>query len=119
MEKFTMHRRRLIWMGIAAVLAGTQTWAGHCHHCKVKCPQCECTSCVPVRTEIKDKKHTFEVECKPICIPGWKWPWQSCCEPPPCGHVKSVKVLKKVDYECKRCGWKWEAPCAPCGCQPE
>jgi hypothetical protein len=83
---------------------------GHC------CPQCDAI-CVPVPEVQKEKHHCFEVECKTICIPAIKWPWQSCCEPPRCGKVKTVKVLKRVEYECEHCGYKWEvqSACGKCG----
>lgn len=88
--------------------------AGH-GHCKT-CPQCDCKVCVPTPETIKEKKHCWEVECKDICIPHFKWPWESCCTPPKCGKVKTVKVLKKVEYECEKCGYKWNVMSTGCGC---
>lgn len=32
----------------------------------------------------------------------------SCRDTARCGKVKTVKVLKKVDYECKKCGYEWK-----------
>lgn len=88
--------------------------AGH-HHCKT-CPQCDNKICQPTPETIKVKKHCWEVECKDICIPHVKWPWQDCCAPPKCGKVRTVKVLKKVEYECEKCGYKWEVNSVGCGC---
>jgi hypothetical protein len=82
------------------------------------CPECGCAVCRPVQVPVKEKQHCWEVECKQICIPAVRWPWESCCEPPRCGKVKTVKVLKKVEYECTKCGYKWEiqaVDCCPCG----
>jgi hypothetical protein len=84
------------------------------------CPQCHqaCQHkiCVPTPTTLKDEKSCWCIETKEICIPHIRWPWQPCCEPPKCGRVRTVKVLKKVEYECEKCGYKWEiksACCAP------
>jgi hypothetical protein len=81
------------------------------------CPECGCAVCHPVQVPVKEKQHCWEVECKQICIPAVRWPWEKCCEPR-CGKVKTVKVLKRVDYECTKCGYKWEiqaVDCCPCG----
>lgn len=32
-----------------------------------------------------------------------------------CGKVKTVRVLKKVDYECKKCGYEWKIYNVGCG----
>jgi len=85
---------------------------GHCNDC---CPDCGHKVCQPITETVKEKKHCWDVECKDICIPKAKWPWESCCEPK-CARVKTIKVLKKVEYECEKCGTKWEV--IGCGCQP-
>jgi hypothetical protein len=94
------------------VLISSVVFAGHC--CNT-CPKCDYGVCEPVLTEIGVKKHCWQVECKPVCIPAFKWWWEPCCEPPPCGKVRNIKTLKKVEYECKKCGYKWEATCVVCG----
>jgi hypothetical protein len=97
------------------------------------CPSCGEKVCrIEAKTETVTKK-CYQVECKEICIPKIKfcWPWQrgaksgcgdadctdadctdgncsSCSETARCGKVKTVKVLKKVDYECKKCGYDWK-----------
>jgi hypothetical protein len=91
---------------VAAAFAG-----GHGH----ACPECGCAYCQPVPTTLKETKHCWEVECKQICIPAARWPWEKCCEPR-CGKVKTVKVLKKVNYECEKCGYKWEIHGVDCAC---
>jgi hypothetical protein len=85
--------------------------SGHC----CSCPECG-EECCPQPTTIKEKKHCWEVECKNICIPAIKWWWQDCCELPMCGRVRTIKTLKKVEYECEKCGYKWEAP-QSCKCE--
>jgi hypothetical protein len=97
---------RLLPLVLAALLIGPfAAFAGVGHDC---CPDCGNAVCVPTIETVKQKKHYWEVECKQICIPHIRWPWQSCCEPPKCGRVKTVSVLKKVEYECEKCGCKWE-----------
>lgn len=72
------------------------------------CPDCGCKVCVPSTEIVAEKKSCWAVECKDICIPAPKWPWQDCCAPAKCAKVKTVKVLKRVDYECEKCGCKWD-----------
>jgi hypothetical protein len=78
------------------------------------CPHCGCGVCMPVETVVKERKHCWEIECKQVCVPGIKWPWDKCCEPPRSGPVKTVKVLKRVEYECEKCGYQWEIQAAGC-----
>ena len=98
---------------------------------QVCCPQCKLT----VSLE-KVKKHCYGVECKTICIPRFSFPWQldrghqGCdggCDsarggsrarcPRPCkgAKVKTVRVLKKYEYECQRCKYQWTPPATECG----
>jgi hypothetical protein len=98
---------------VAISLSSTAAFAlglGHGGDC---CPDCGCKVCQPKQEVIKEKKHCWDVQCKDICIPKAKWPWQSCCEPG-CAKVKTIKVLKRVEYECEKCGTKWEV--VGCGC---
>lgn len=97
---------------MAALLVGAPAIAGGIA-CG-RCPHCEHRACAPTPTTIVEKKHCWEVECKDICVPKFKWPWEKCDSPPPCGRVKTVKELKKVEYECEKCGYKWEAPPRNC-----
>jgi hypothetical protein len=105
---------RFLWaIGWAALLVpAAATLAGGQGHA---CPECGCAICRPVETMLKEKKHCWEVECKQICVPAARWPWEKCCEPR-CGKVKTVKVLKKVEFECEKCGYKWEIHGAGCAC---
>jgi hypothetical protein len=101
---------------VASLLLG-QAFAGFGHH-NCCCPECGAVKvCEPTPTVIKEKKYKWECECVDICIPGVKCPWAPCCEPPPCGKVKTVKKLKKIEYECEKCGYKWNVTtvcCEPC-----
>ena len=90
------------------------------HGCRtVKCPQC-CHDCVFSAEKSKKTDSCYEVECKPICIPRVVFPWQKgCCS---CGKdggkdgccavhngakKRSVRVLKKYEYECSHCKYQW------------
>ena len=97
--------------------------------CSACCPRCK----LEVGTE-NVKRNFYEVVCKDICIPKVTFPWQKpcsdsckggcasgCCEcPVPCkgARIRTVKVLKKYQYECERCKYKWtpEYPCSCCRC---
>lgn len=91
------------------------TFAAKPHGCD-RCPKCSTKVCRPEPTKEKEEKYCWEVECKEICIPHFKWPWAPCCEPPKCGRVRTVKVLEKKEYECEKCRYKWEI--VDCGCKP-
>jgi len=106
-------RSLLALLGAAALSATGFVVAGHRHGpC---CPRCD-KVCCPTPEMIKEKKHCWQVECKEICIPAIKGPFAPCCEAPKCGHVRTVKVLKKVEYECEHCGYKWNVFSKGCDC---
>jgi hypothetical protein len=91
-------------LGTALAYAG-----GHCN----SCPDCGNKVCVPSVDKKKEKKHCWDVDCKDICIPKARWPWECCCEPQ-CARVKTIKVLKRVEYECDKCGTKWDVLSTSC-----
>lgn len=107
--------RLAVCLGLLLALFATVALAGP-GRCPT-CPQCEHKICVPTPEVVKEKKHCWQVECKDICIPAIRWPWQSCCSPRKCGQVKTIKVLEKVDYECEKCGYKWEIKRVGCDCE--
>ncbi|MCA9219890.1 MAG: hypothetical protein KDA71_06150 [Planctomycetales bacterium] len=80
--------------------------------CHVQCPNCRCYCKLTVEKE-KEKNYCWNVECKPICVPKVRFPWESCCKPK-CAYVKHVNVLVKEEYECEHCKYKWEPICVPC-----
>lgn len=88
---------------------------GGCSGCKahagepIQCPNCASFCKVEVET-VKEKKTCWEVECKPICIPKVTLPWQKCCTPK-CAKMKYVRVLKKEEYECEHCQYKFTPVC--------
>jgi hypothetical protein len=111
-----MDRRKAL-AGFGALLVSafglTPLAAGHRHHC---CPECGHKACCPVPVTLKEKKHCYQCECKDICIPGIKSPFAPCCEPPKCGRVRTIKVLKKIEYECEKCGYQWDVKSVGCDC---
>ena len=99
------------------------------------CPVGSPDSCPKWNLEIKKeavKKHFYRVECKTICIPRVTCPWEkppqkvcdgSCdsgdCQcPVPCkgARTRKVKVLRKYEYECEKCKYKWTPTCLTCDC---
>ncbi len=99
------------WIALVAIplaVAAASPIQGRC------CPTCGHAVCCPQPELVKEQRYCWRVECKTICVPAIRWPWQHCCEPPACGRIKTVKVLKKVEYECQRCGYKWAAGSVVC-----
>lgn len=78
---------------------------GNSNYCSQGCKSCR----LYVET-LKVKKHCYNIECKEICIPPVRFPWQKCCELK-CGKIKTVRVLKKHNYTCDKCGYKWVVEC--------
>lgn len=132
---------------IIAEDCGCPSGAACGHHRCPACPKCSSKVCFSKVERTKEKNSCFEVECKEICVPaitlpcwtdaipflkkdkschshcgcGNNCPTKECCPAPRCGYVKVVKVLKKHEYECDSCGYKWEiqAPCCESGaCGP-
>lgn len=83
------------------------------------CPKCHHAVCCPEAVTEKEKKHCWDVECKEICIPAITFPWQKCDGSPRCGKVITVRVLKKHEYECEKCGTKWNIESCPAGTAPK
>lgn len=103
----------LLALFVVGCVASISVWAGD-RTCN-SCPKCQYKVCEPSPEVKQEKKTTYDFECKEICIPGIRWPWQPCCEPS-CGKVRTVKVLKKYEQVCEKCGTKWTVTdCGPCG----
>ncbi len=114
----------------AGIFSGKCKPAGCCDN--VDCSPCSYTCCPTVKTE-KVKKHCWETECKPVCIPKVQCPLfnffrkdkcDPCTEVDACGRplsslcaeVRMVKKLKKVEYECEKCVVEWNVRCVSPGC---
>ena len=83
----------------------TKGVCGNTNYCSQGCKTCR----MHVET-LKVKKHCYYIECKDICIPPVRFPWQKCCDLK-CGKIKTVRVLKKHNYTCEKCGYKWTVEC--------
>jgi len=89
------------------------------------CPKCSHKVCVPKAYVGKEEKSCFYVEYKEVCIPAITFPWEErggrshaseCgtrlwCPMPRCGRVKVVKTLRKHEYKCPKCDYKWKPQC--------
>jgi len=126
-------RTILCQLAAALLIAAFTLW--HCSGDQpVQAATCDSTShgsccphCLLTIDKKKIKKHCYDVQCKKICIPRISFPWQkgcengcdlpcSCCPTPPNGaKTRTVRVLKKFEYECERCQYKWTPVCASCG----
>lgn len=83
----------------------------------LSCKKCDGV-CNPKCSTEKFKKHCWDVEAKPVCIPAVKYPWESCCTLK-CGRARCVNTLKKHEYEREKNVVKWDASgvvCAQPGC---
>lgn len=80
------------------------------------CPTCRSCggACVLQAKPVVEKETCYEVECKDVCIPAVRFPWDSCREPK-CGRVRRIAVLKKESRETKSCKYEWVVVCPRCG----
>ena len=64
---------------------------------------------LPEVKEVKEEKESrtcFKIECKTICIPPVRLPWQAC--PPMTATTRKVRVLVEDSYECPKCKYTWK-----------
>jgi len=80
---------------------------------EVSCPCCHHV-CKLSTESVQQKKSCWKIAREPICIPRVRFPWQTC-DTPLCAKIRYVNVLKKHEYECERCHYKWSPLCASCG----
>ncbi len=73
------------------------------------CCLCGRPSCGVEVKEGKIKRHFWNVERKPICIPAVRFPWQKCGELH-CGRVRAVRVMAIEEYDVPVCEYNWKAP---------
>ncbi len=115
----------ILLLAITATVTGVQQNFANpgtvcCDQSKAVCGTSSCHSqgCKTCRMHVetlKVKKHCYNVECKDICIPPVRFPWQKCCTLK-CGKIKTVRVLKKQNYTCEKCGYKWTVECQCSAC---
>ena len=80
------------------------------------CPTCQsCGGACVLKAEVVTEDETcYDVECKDVCIPAIRFPWDSCREPK-CGRVRRVATLKTDSRETKACKYEWVILCPRCG----
>ncbi len=66
-----------------------------------------CGYCISEAKLEKEKKTTFKVESKEICVPAVQFPW-SKCKTQKCGQVKVVCELKKGSTNVEKCKYEWK-----------
>ena len=109
---------------VSLVCAGDGPLEKHGHGRFLKCPNCHNTCTLSVEKG-KVTRECYDVECKQICIPRVTFPWQKkaccggcggkgcgdckegCCAARTCAKAKTVRVLKKYEYECSHCKYQW------------
>jgi hypothetical protein len=116
---------------VCRVEAKTKTVKKHCY--KVECKEIcipKLKFCWPWQKGAKASCGSASGECTsdctsssactdPGCADGNCKSCSTCQDAARCGKVKTVRVLKKVDYECKECGYEWktyDVGCASAGC---
>lgn len=93
-----------------------------CDECSSACGTCCEKVCVTHAKPGKESRYCWEVECKEVCIPAVRFPWECCkkngcdsccadCRVPKCGRVRCVRKLKLVEYECDVCEYEHEIVC--------
>lgn len=125
-----MNRIRIIFAITVLLLVSQFTWAGEKSSSdkgKKFCPDSSHKVCESVPVTKSVKKSCYEVECKEICIPAYRFSFSwgkhcssKCaakdhknCGRDACarkhGRVKTVKVLKKVDGKVgEKCTYAWK-----------
>lgn len=73
-----------------------------------------CEVCSPKVTTKKVKKRLYEAQCKKVCVPRFRWPWQKCD-----GEVGRVRTIHKLAIRIRtteKPALDWKSPeiCAPC-----
>lgn len=117
--------RYLLALAFVAGTVGAVKAEPKYNYCDDECVDCSNYTCKTTAKCVPNKKECFEVECKQICVPAIRFPWQKACDPVGCGFVVNHKVLKKSEKECgQKMEYKHEVvevPCAPAcatGCAP-
>lgn len=80
--------------------------------CSCLCPSCG-EQCYLDISEGKEKRHCWEVETKQVCIPPVHFSCNRCpasieqlmSKP---ARTRTVRVLKKKEYECPKCKYEWK-----------
>lgn len=100
---------------VAIVLGLLLSGRGPLYAGPICCPCCGSDGACVLKVEPGVEKETcYEVECKEVCIPPVRFPWESC-RAPKCGRVRVVARLKEEKREKEVCKYEWLAMCPRCG----
>jgi hypothetical protein len=80
----------------------------------VCCAQCGQKICCPEVDEKDVTKSCWNTECKEVCVPPIRLPWDRCCTLACGGIVRTINVLKETEYKCKEKTYSWKPVCASC-----
>lgn len=80
------------------------------------CPCCQSCggACVLKVEQVEEEETCYEVECKEVCIPAVRFPWDRC-RTPKCGRVRVVSKLKEDKTTKTACKYEWVLTCSRCG----
>jgi hypothetical protein len=128
----------------AIVIMAVFTSDSACDECAQSCCDSnaccddDCSECTLTVECGKKAKECFDVECKTICIPPVRFPWQKkpgcdscgggcadsrcligCCASGCVAKSKVVRVVKKFEYECPALKYIWKPASKCCVPQPK
>lgn len=103
-------------MRVLLAVVATISYFGSASAGQFGCPSCQSCggACVLQVEQVDDEETCYEVECKEICIPAVRFPWESC-RIAKCGRTRIVSKLKEETRETKACEYKWVLVCDRCG----
>ncbi len=80
------------------------------------CPCCQSCggTCVLKAEQVEEDETCYDVECKEVCIPAVRFPWETC-RTPKCGRVRLVTKLKEDKRKTTTCKYEWVLTCPRCG----
>lgn len=133
----TAHNAAFGQIPVTLLSASLVTCSTPCDGCEGGCSSC-CTKeiCVGNAKVVKEKKTCYKIECKTICVPQVRFPWEcgekldfldsfrkcgscvsACCVPPKCGVVLKVRDFTKDSYEVDVCEYTMDVKTVPaCSC---
>jgi len=80
------------------------------------CPCCQSCggACALTARQVEEDEACYDVECKEVCIPAVRFPWERC-RTPKCGRVRLVAKLKEDKTKKTTCKYEWVLTCTRCG----
>lgn len=99
------------WFMPGSAILQTATAQDRCTE-SCNCPSCG-EECYLDVSESKEKRHCWNIETKKVCVPPVQFYWAGCPAPTEKlkrkpARTKTVRVLKKKEYECPKCKYEWK-----------